>query len=351
MISDAKHHRLHRLSTSRGVIAALAIDQRKSLRRMIAEAAEVNLDEISDAQLGEFKRAVTGRLTSHASAVLLDPEFGGSAFDQRAAGCGLLATYESDGYENPRPFRMLALMPHFSVRRLRDLGADGIKILLSYTPFDDTAANEAKCAMIERIGHECQALDMPFFLEPVGYDPDGLEPKSIQYARRKPEIVIRSMEEFSKDQYCVDVLKVEFPVNAAFVEGSAVYAGKPAYSRAEALEYYRRADAVARRPYIYLSAGVSAEHFLESLRLASEAGARYCGVLCGRATWQDGVPVYAHQGLAALEEWLDTKGVANIQAINDLLSSAASWTERLDGHAAAEARLPHSASASPTVTT
>lgn len=327
-LTEAKRNRLRALSTRRGIVAALAIDQRKSLRRMMAEAGEVNLDEISDVQLGEFKEAVTRHLSPHASAVLLDPEFGGGAFHRRAPGCGLLATYEADGYENPRPFRMLALLPHLSVRRLRDLGADGIKILLSYTPFDDEAANEEKRAMIERIGHECAALDMPFFLEPVGYDPDGLEPKSIQYARRKPEIVIRSMEEFSKEQYKVDVLKVEFPVNAAFVEGSSVYAGKKAYSRAEALECYRQADAAARRPYIYLSAGVTAEHFLESLRLAAEAGARFSGVLCGRATWQEGVPVYAHYGLPALERWLETRGVANIQAINECLAGAVSWESR-----------------------
>lgn len=296
---------------------------------MIADAASVNLDEISDAQLGEFKSAITRTLSPHASAVLLDPEFGSCAFESRGPGCGLLMTYEMDGYENPRPHRMLALMPHLSVRRLRDMGADGVKILLSYTPFDDPDSNEEKRAMIERIGHECDALDMPFFLEPVGYDPDGLEPKSIEYARRKPEVVLRSMEEFSKERYKVDVLKVEFPVNAAFVEGSAVYGGKTAYTRAEALGIYRSADAIAGCPYIYLSAGVSGDHFLESLRLAAEAGARFSGVLCGRATWQDGVPVYAHEGVDALERWLATEGVRNIQGINECLRAATPWHDRL----------------------
>ena len=70
-----------------------------------------------------------------------------------------------------------------------------------------------------------------------------------------------------------------------------MYAGPTAYARDEALEWYRRVDAAARRPYIYLSAGVSAPQFREQLGLASESGARYSGVLCGRATWQDGVPV------------------------------------------------------------
>ena len=327
-ISEGKRKRLQALSNHRGVIAALAMDQRKSLRRMIADAASVNLDEITDAQLGEFKSAITRKLSPYASAVLLDPEFGSSAFECRGSDCGLLMTYEMDGYENPRPHRMLALMPHLSVKRLRDLGADGVKILFSYTPFDDPDSNEEKRAMIERIGHECDALDMPFFLEPVGYDPDGLEPKSIEYARRKPEIVLRSMEEFSKPFYKVDVLKVEFPVNAAFVEGSAVYGGKTAYTRAEALDIYRSADSIARCPYIYLSAGVSGDHFLESLHLAAEAGARFSGVLCGRATWQDGVPVYAHEGVEALEGWLATEGVRNIQAINDCLRAATPWHDR-----------------------
>lgn len=319
-----KKDRLSKLSNSSGVIAALAIDQRGSLRRMIAEAAGVAPEAISDAKLSEFKASVAKALAPHASAVLLDPEYGLEA-RKGLNGCGLLMAYEMDGYDNPRPHKMLALMPELSVRRLRDLGADGIKILLTYTPFDDPKANEQKCALVERIGCECETVGLPFFLEPVGYDPGGLDVKSFEYAKMKPEIVIRSMEEFSKDIYHVDVLKVEFPVNTAFVEGSPVYAGQTAYTRAEALEIYRKADAVARRPYIYLSAGVSLAQFAESLTLAAEAGARYSGVLCGRATWQDGAKAYATGGLPAVEKWLAGDGIRNIQAVNDCVKSAKPW--------------------------
>lgn len=320
-ISEAKAARLRRLATRDGVIAAMAIDQRKSLRMMIAAAAGVATEAITDAQLLEFKSAVVRVLTPHASAVLIDSEFGLGAFSERAPSCGLLSTYEMDGYENPRPHRMLALMPELSVRRMRDMGSDGVKILLSYTPYDDAEWNDHKLAMIERIGAECAALDMPFFLEPVGYDVDGLDVKGLEYAKRKPEIVLRTMEELSKDVYQVDILKVEFPVNSA-------YLGE-AYSRDEALEWYRRVDAAARRPYIYLSAGVSAPQFREQLNLASAAGARYSGVLCGRATWQDGVPVYAKQGRKALEDWLTVEGARNINAVNECLRSATPWQNRL----------------------
>jgi tagatose 1,6-diphosphate aldolase len=166
---------------------------------------------------------------------------------------------------------------------------------------------------------------MPFFLEPVGYDVEGRDLKGIDYAKLKPEIVLRTMEELSKDIYHADILKVEFPVNAAYVEGSGVYAGQKGFTREEALEWYRRVDAVARRPYIYLSAGVTATHFREQLRLAAEAGARFSGVLCGRATWQDGIPVYAKQGRQALDNWLSTEGVKNVQAVNECLQAGRSW--------------------------
>jgi tagatose 1,6-diphosphate aldolase len=319
-----KKDRLTKLSNSSGVIAAMAIDQRGSLRRLIADAAGVAPEAISDSQLSEFKTTVARALAPHASAVLLDPEYGLEA-TKALNGSGLLLAYEMDGFENPRPNKMLALLPELSVRRLRDLGADGIKILLTYTPFDDPRANAQKCALIERIGNECEAVGLPFFLEPVGYDPSGLDVKSFEYAKKKPDIVIRSMEEFSKDVYHVDVLKVEFPVNTAFVEGTPVYCGQAAYTRAEALEIFRRADSAARRPYIYLSAGVSLAQFAESLNLATEAGARYSGVLCGRSTWQDGAKAYATGGLPAVEKWLAVDGVRNIQAVNDCVKSASPW--------------------------
>jgi tagatose 1,6-diphosphate aldolase len=46
-------------------------------------------------------------------------------------------------------------------------------------------------------------------------------------------------------------------------------------------------------------------------------------VLCGRATWQGGIPVFAHEGVAALERWLEARGVQNIQAVNNVLAGCA----------------------------
>jgi tagatose 1,6-diphosphate aldolase len=122
---------------------------------------------------------------------------------------------------------------------------------------------------------------------------------------------------------------VEVPVNAEYVEGSSVYKGATAYTRAEALEHYRAAADVTDLPFIYLSAGVSNDQFTESLAMASEAGTPFSGVLCGRATWKEGIPVYAKQGVAALQQWLDTEGIKNINAVNNALGAAKPWHSRL----------------------
>jgi len=328
-LSEGKLKRMKALSNQDGVIAAAAMDQRGSLQKALATARGCDVKEITPEIMSEFKVAVTRALTPHATAILLDPEFGLEAARARAPRSGLILAYELSGYDNTRPGRLPDLLPHVSAKRIVDWDADAVKILIYYTPFEDSAVNDVKHAFIERIGAECEALEVPFFLEFVGYDPKGGDERGLEYAKSKPEIVKKSMDEFSKPQYHVDVLKVEIPVNAEYVEGSSVYKGQKAYSHEEALKHFREAAHVAERPFIYLSAGVGNQQFVESLRMAAEAGTDYSGVLCGRATWKDGVPIYAKQGLKALEEWLEHEGVRNIEAVNAAVSSAKPWWARL----------------------
>ena len=312
---------LRRVSTDRGVIAAAAMDQRGSLQKALAKEKG---GTVTDAMIEEFKTLVTEVLTPHASAILLDPEWGLPAAKRRAKKAGLLLAYEKTGYDKTGPGRLPDLLDLWSARRLREAGADCVKILLYYTPFDPKTVNDTKHAWVERIGDECRANDIPFFLEFVGYE-EGADEKALEYAKKKPEIVMASMKEFSKDRYGVDVLKVEVPVNMKFVEGTKSYSGQKAYSKKEALELFRLAAAVATKPFIYLSAGVGNTEFTESLELAAEAGAKFNGVLCGRATWKEGIPVYAKQGADAFRKWLEDEGVKNINNVNDRLKGASAW--------------------------
>ncbi|MGI4827610.1 MAG: tagatose 1,6-diphosphate aldolase [Janthinobacterium lividum] len=323
---------LNAVSNPDGIIAAAAMDQRGSLRKSIGAARG---SEASEQDLIRFKELVTDTLTRFASAILLDPEYGLPAASKRKQ-AGLLLAYEKTGYDSAVEGRLPDLLDLWSVRRLKSAGADCVKILLYYSPIEDSAINERKKAWVERIGEECVGQDIPFFLELVGYDCSGKGEKTEEYARLKPSIVAGSMQEFGQDQYSVDVLKVEVPVETSFVEGTQAFKGVSAYTRKEAMQCFRDVESCSDKPYIYLSAGVTNPIFVETLELAAEAGSHFSGVLCGRATWNDGVAIYGKDGEAAFTEWLEATGVSNILKVNKTLEAATPWFERMGASSASE---------------
>ncbi len=330
-ISRGKFAGINACADARGVIAAAAMDQRGSLKKAIAKARGEN-GTATDADMSAFKTAGTKILTRHASAILMGPEYGLEAIQQRAPGTGVLLAYEKTGYDANVKGRLPDLLPEWSVRRLVEVGASAIKILLYINPFDDAAVNRIKFAFVERIGAECAALDVPFFLEPLAYDDEIGDEKSFAFAKVKPKYVAAYMTEFSQPRYGVDVLKVEVPVNMKYVAGTRAFGGETAYTRQEALELFRETAAATTLPFIYLSAGVTDDVFRETLELAAEAGTRFAGVLCGRATWQDAIPVYAREGVGALEAWLEDRGVQNIEALNTVLAKGAQpWWDAYGG--------------------
>lgn len=318
-ITKGKFQGIQACASQQGVIAAAAMDQRGSLMKSIGKAMG---RDATPSDLTEFKVSVSKILTPYATALLMDPEFGLPAVQARAPGTGVLLAYEKTGYDVSVKGRLPDLLDEWSVYRLAEAGADAIKILLYYNPFDDVRINRIKHAFLERIGAECRAIDKPFFLEPLAYD-DAYDEKGLDFARLKPKYVAAYMEEFSKDRYGVDILKVEVPVNMKYVAGTQACTGESAYSLEEAKRLFKQASDAATKPFIYLSAGVTDEIFRETIALAGESGAEFCGVLCGRATWQDGIGAYGKGGTPALEAWLSDRGVRNIEALNAVISKHA----------------------------
>src|SRR5208282_3323172 len=178
-LSEGKTRRMKALANNAGVIAAAAMDQRGSLQKSLAAAKGVDKSAITQEMMEDFKIAVTRVLTPHASAILLDPEYGIPAAKARSSNAGLLLAYEESGYDNTKQGRLPDLLPHVSAKRIADWGADAVKILLYYTPFDDPQVNDIKHAFIERIGAECEDNQIPFFCEFVGYDPKGGDEKGL----------------------------------------------------------------------------------------------------------------------------------------------------------------------------
>ncbi|EOL50523.1 tagatose-bisphosphate aldolase [Enterococcus caccae] len=324
-ISQAKMDALNRLSNEKGLIEALAIDQRGSLKKMIAAASTMATGE----EIVDFKKVASQELTPHASAILLDPEYGLPATKVRDENCGLLLAYEKTGYDTSTPGRMPDLLENWSVSRLKEAGADAIKFLLYYDPDEPAAINKVKHVFVERLGSECLGEDIPLFVEIVTYDTEITDVNSAAFARVKPHKVLESMIEFSKPQYHIDVLKMEVPVNMNYVEGFAE--NEVVYSKKEALGYFKKQSELTELPFIFLSAGVSTKLFQETLEFAKEAGSKFNGVLCGRATWREGVKPFATKGEAAGRDWFATQGKENIETLNEIVDRCgSSWRLKVE---------------------
>lgn len=314
-LTEGKKKYLKKLSTNEGIINALAIDQRGSLKKMLGKSGGDVVSIIKD-----FKKLVSKELTPFASSILLDPQYGWDAVETKDSNAGLLMAYEETGYDATEEGRLPDLLPEFSVKRLKERGTDAIKILLYFDPEEGDHVNDQKKAFIERIGSECAGEDIPFFFEIITYDKDIEDAKGKEYAKVKPEKVIESMKIFSDERYGADVLKMEVPVNMNFVEG---YGEESIYTVEEAKKYFKEQSDATDLPFIFLSAGVTIDLFKKTLVLASEAGSTFNGVLCGRATWKDSVDIYADQGEEAATEWLQTVGKKNITDLDEILKEHA----------------------------
>ncbi len=316
-----KKERLQKLTNDNGVVAAMAIDQRGSLGKALTKSLgrEATADEIS-----LFKSVCVEVLTPYASAVLLDSQYGLPALEKKSETAGVLLAYEKTGYDATMAGRLPDLLDGYSVAKLREEGADAVKLLVYYDPFDTDEINNQKRHFVARVGEECKREEMPFFFEVVSYSDTIGDEKSLEFAKRKPEIVAAYMKEFSDARYGIDVLKVEIPINIKYVQGSSVAGEEYAYTRAEALQHIKNTATATHLPFIYLSAGVTIDSFLESLALVREGGVKYNGVLCGRATWQDGIAAFGTGGEDGLRIWLEEYGVRNIQRVNEELEKGAS---------------------------
>ena len=323
-LSAQKRKYLENLSDKNGFISALAIDQRGALKKMLNKHQE---SEVTAEQIKEFKVLVSKHLTKYSSSILLDPEYGLDAAKARDKNAGLLLAYEKTGYDANAVGRLPDCLVDWSAKRLKEEGADAVKFLLYYDVDESDEINNQKKAYMERVGAECVAEDIPFFLEILSYNYKDADNSTAEFAKLKPRKVIEAMKEFSKPRYNVDVLKVEVPVNMKYVEGFAD--GEVVYTKEEAASYFKQQDEATNLPYIYLSAGVSAKLFQDTLKFAHDSGAKFNGVLCGRATWANGVEVFAKDGEEATVNWLNTVGRKNIEELNEVVEkTATSWKEK-----------------------
>jgi tagatose 1,6-diphosphate aldolase len=263
---------------------------------------------------------------------LIDVEFGYPRCLKAIPGnVGLLLAYERPGFDHSGPGaleRRSALIQDWSVEKLLRAGANAIKLLLFYHPGASVETNQHQKALARRVGEECARHELPFLLELLGYPLGEASADSAEYARLKPEIVIESAREFSRPEYGVDLLKLEFPAELkyCFEFSRAPFGGtatEPVTDLAAVRAHCRQLDEAAGVPWVILSAGVGITEFLVEVELATEAGAS--GFLCGRAIWQGVLPRVSDE--AAMERYLSEEGRVNFLKANAAAEPSRPWFE------------------------
>lgn len=322
-ILTGKFKRLQQLSNSSGTFSALAIDQRGSLEELVQAAMPAG--EYTSDHSKEFKRLVAKELTPDISAILLDKKLGIPAISEKSNNCGLIVSYEKAGSEVfVTPGKIPEILLDESCYRMIQFGADALKVLVYYNPDDDLEVLDKKHAFLERLGNEAQAAQIPIFVEPLVYDNRVTDQDGEAFAKLKAGKVKATVKEFSKAKYQIDVLKIELPFNYKYVEGFAERLdNKVLFTLTEVNKEVIEVGELASCPIIYLSAGVPTDVFQQEIELLNNSGATYSGVLCGRATWKDGIAVYGDKGAEGLTEWLRTTGRQNVQELNQLLAAGA----------------------------
>lgn len=304
---------INKLVDDKGIFAAIAVDQRGALKRLLGEQG-------TDDNIALFKKLVSETLSSSGSSILLDPEYGKEGIQAKAKDAGLILAYEQTGYDKSVVGRLPRLVEGLSVKQLKEMGADGIKLLIYYDVDEPDDINNVKKDLVQQVGQETVEENIPFLLEILTYDDQIGDVKGGSFAKVRPHKVIEAMKAFSDEKYNVDVLKVETPVNMNYVEG---FAEEYVFSKDEAASYFKEQETATSIPYIYLSGGLTSQQFKDTLVFAHESGAHFNGVLCGRATWQGGTVVLKEQGQEAAKEWLNSEGIHNLETLNNIIQKTA----------------------------
>lgn len=266
-LSPGKWRGLKTTSTPDHRFAILAFDQRGSYRRMLPEGTSYEAAV-------QIKREVVVALAPHVSAVLLDAMYGLPSALDMAGSSGLLMALEKSGYSGDATCRRVDFIEGWTVGKIRRMGASAVKLLVYYHPASGALAEEIEDT-VRGIAAECERHDLPLFLEPIAYSLDAsVATASVEFARTRPEVVRETARRLSSTG--ADVLKLEFPVDAAF-DGDE--------------ESWRAAceavSEVCTVPWVLLSAGVDFETFERQAQVACRSGAS--GFLAGRAIWKEAV--------------------------------------------------------------
>lgn len=244
----SKREDLQKLTNSHGKITIAALDHRGSLKKSLHPD---NPEITTDAEILSWKKEMVSLYENEVAGILIDPIFGKEIIKSNEARNGWMLSMEKTGYGGGDQERVTEILPDWSVKKAKEMGANGVKLLLYYDPNNAELAAKQKDTA-RRIAQECIEEDIVFLLEPLSYKVVG--EKSLHVLK-----IVEDLKDLP-----VDIFKFEYP------------------GTREACE---KISSMIRVPWVLLSAGMEYIKYKEALKVAMESGAS--GFAVGRAVWQE----------------------------------------------------------------
>jgi len=290
MGTEVQRAGLRALQRPSGAYAMLAVDQRESLRAMLAQHQPT---PVTDEQVAQFKLLAVRTLTPYASAVLVDRQFAWERVVREglvAPGCGLIAAADQfiGGPDEIVAESVIdeAMIPEQAKRQ----GAVAMKLLVVWRP-DEPA--DKRLALVERFVQRCRDADLASIIEPVSRKPKNGQAWDWNAG------VLAAAKELG---HCgADLYKAEMPLHGEGDE-PAVRTACAALTRA------------ISSPWVVLSSGVKPDNFPRAVELAGREGAS--GFLAGRAVWSGVI------GSANLPQALRQDAVARLCRLCEVVDRA-----------------------------
>jgi sulfofructosephosphate aldolase len=279
--------RLAPLRLPSGGFAMVALDQRESLRTIIADrTGRPALDD----DLRRFKVAAARALSPLASGILLDPDYGLDPVVSDGAlapGCGLIVAVDRLTQEPGGPVDATDLDDAVDVGPLKDRGVVALKLLVLWRRPGDARL----LGLADRFVALAASAGLASVLEGIVRPDGGID--------REDAIVAAARELGERGP---DLYKAEVPLRG----------------RGAAEEMTRRAGEITRVlpcPWVVLSNGVAAEDFERAVRSATMGGA--AGFLAGRAVWTDSI----EPDIDGLADRLATRAVDRLRRLREVVET------------------------------
>ena len=253
---------LTRLARPSGALAMVAVDQREALRGMLAPHRN---GPVADAELTQFKVDVARELSPHASALLVDLEFGLRQIVEAnalSANCGLIAAADLLIGPAGGAATDTAVDPDVDPVEMRDLGAVALKFLILWRADD---AREVR----DRLAHEflaaCERASLPSIIEIIVKPPTD------------------SSVAFDREEQLIAAAAEAAAWKPALYKAEVPFHGKGDPQRIT--ENAARITEAIGGPWVVLSNGVHKDDFATAVEASCKGGAS--GFLAGRAVWAD----------------------------------------------------------------